>query len=489
MLKQVQRQKPTSPSSYRSLRQWENEGGWTCSTRSLNSFFGKQHIYQYTEKHGAGKHKDDGLRLFTSGHVQELKFFEDDCSPDTLVRADILASMQTSVTYRVRTVIDKATGNICWGACKCSAGGLGVCKHVCCCLYALVYVTTHELKAFPQRKSCTEGPRQWYTPRDPKVVSRTIDALDFVKDTTERLSCAPERYARKRKYSSLDENRRVMSSMQLDSIEQRCRAIGMDCLADVICGNGCRPEPLPTNPEEQENLPETWLQLFQTSGMSATYSLQEVAQIELVTRGQSKCALWSKYRRGMITASIAHRVFTWMKSVDNKPRPHNAGPLIHTVLMKQSMQTAAMKRGLDMEPVAKASYLDKHADNHRNLQIAERGLCVLTGCPFVGASPDGIIQCECCEAKILEVKCPVSVQRLTQQHLRSERLKATSQFYTQMQIQMGATSISSGVLFIYQDDGPSVEVPVQFDKAYYITVMKSLRSFYSEYVATCITTA
>lgn len=108
----------------------------------------------------------------------------------------------------------------------------------------------------------------------------------------------------------------------------------------------------------------------------------------------------------MIMAFTAHRIFTWTKSADNKPRPHNAGPLIDTVLTKQCVQTAAMKKGLHMKVVARASYLTKRADDHRSLQIVEHGLCVPTSCSFVDASPDGIIQCECCGTRILKVQHP-----------------------------------------------------------------------------------
>ncbi|XP_064475596.1 uncharacterized protein LOC135389484 [Ornithodoros turicata] len=436
--------------------------------------------------HGAGKHKDGGLRLFTSGHLKEMQFFEDHSSPNTLVRAEVYASMQTSAVYTVRLAIDKASGNICSGSCKCKAGTIGVCKHVCCCLYALAHITTHELKSVPEAKSCTEGSREWYTPRNPKVVSQSIGALDFVKDTTERLSSVPEHYAKKRRYSCLQEDRRVISSEQLNSIQGSCRQVGLDCLADVIQSHACRPATLATSLEQNSRLPRTWLELFRETGMLSTYSLEEAAEIELVTRGQSKCDLWSKYRTGMVTASITHRVFTWVKTIDSKPRPHNVGPLLRGILSKQSIQTSAMKRGIDMEPIAKGRYIEEHGNKHRNLHIVEHGFCVLPGCPFIGASPDGVTECDCCEREVLEVKCPLSIKKFIDQHLREQTLKKTSQCYTQMQLQMGATHTNSGVLLIYHPDERPVEVSVEFDKGYYLSVVKLLRHFYTEFVAPCL---
>ena len=44
--------------------------------------------------------------------------------------------------------------------------------------------------------------------------------------------------------------------------------------------------------------------------------------------------------------------------------------------------------------------------SHNNLKISENGLFVNPQWPFIGASPDGIITCECCTRGVLEIKCP-----------------------------------------------------------------------------------
>ena len=45
---------------------------------------------------------------------------------------------------------------------------------------------------------------------------------------------------------------------------------------------------------------------------------------------------------------------------------------------------------------------------HIDLSISKSGLVVHVSYPFMGASPDGIINCECCGFGVLEVKCPYS---------------------------------------------------------------------------------
>ncbi|CAN8031252.1 unnamed protein product [Ixodes persulcatus] len=64
-------------------------------TRSLNHFFSRRHIYDYIEAHGASKHREAGLRLFTSGHLPKLELFNES-SDSTKVRARLLAPMFTT---------------------------------------------------------------------------------------------------------------------------------------------------------------------------------------------------------------------------------------------------------------------------------------------------------------------------------------------------------------------------------------------------------
>ena len=62
--------------------------------------------------------------------------------------------------------------------------------------------------------------------------------------------------------------------------------------------------------------------------------------------------------------------------------------------------------GREMEAVAKKSYTDLVKKYHENLMIYSVGLHINTKCPPLGASPDGIIVCDCHGKGLLERKCP-----------------------------------------------------------------------------------
>ena len=51
-------------------------------------------------------------------------------------------------------------------------------------------------------------------------------------------------------------------------------------------------------------------------------------------------------------------------------------------------------------------YFKNQYKNHQNLEIRDSGLCINPEWPFIGASPDGIISCQCHGKGVFEVKRP-----------------------------------------------------------------------------------
>ena len=62
--------------------------------------------------------------------------------------------------------------------------------------------------------------------------------------------------------------------------------------------------------------------------------------------------------------------------------------------------------GCKHEKAAKDMYFKNQSRNHQNLEIRDSGLCINPEWLFIGASPDGIISCQCHGKGVLEVKCP-----------------------------------------------------------------------------------
>lgn len=45
-------------------------------------------------------------------------------------------------------------------------------------------------------------------------------------------------------------------------------------------------------------------------------------------------------------------------------------------------------------------------DSHPGFTFRDSGLFIDTDNPFLGASPDGIGECDCCKKRVVEIKCP-----------------------------------------------------------------------------------
>jgi len=62
--------------------------------------------------------------------------------------------------------------------------------------------------------------------------------------------------------------------------------------------------------------------------------------------------------------------------------------------------------GCEHEQDAKTAYCEIMKRDHPGFTLRDSGLYIDTDNPFLGASPDGIAQCNCCEERVVEIKCP-----------------------------------------------------------------------------------
>ena len=66
----------------------------------------------------------------------------------------------------------------------------------------------------------------------------------------------------------------------------------------------------------------------------------------------------------------------------------------------------ALQWGIDNKPCARQQFLHNAQHDHFNLRYFPAGLFVNPRYPHLGATPDGIISCDCCGTGIIEIKCP-----------------------------------------------------------------------------------
>jgi hypothetical protein len=80
------------------------------------------------------------------------------------------------------------------------------------------------------------------------------------------------------------------------------------------------------------------------------------------------------------------------------------------------------------------------------------GLFICEKLPFLAASPDGIVKCDCCEPRVLEIKCPYclsSVGKIIEDvpYIKDGHLNQNHAYYYQVQTQMICTKMKYADFF------------------------------------------
>ncbi|PFX13539.1 hypothetical protein AWC38_SpisGene22368 [Stylophora pistillata] len=142
---------------------------------------------------------------------------------------------------------------------------------------------------------------------------------------------------------------------------------------------------------------------------------EEAAQIERETKGQSSSRSWKEHREGRITASNFKDVSSktdCLTRVRGTVKPKTTPLVSKLIYGSESLDhVPAVKWGQDNEDKA---FRNLHAiglSKHRNCKLTKSGLHVMKGKPYIGASPDGFMECSCCGKAVLEIKCPYSIRK------------------------------------------------------------------------------
>ena len=122
------------------------------------------------------------------------------------------------------------------------------------------------------------------------------------------------------------------------------------------------------------------------------------------TEKQASSTLWAQHRIGRVTASVAGDCVASVKEQGLTGHSHVARVMGYY----GSPHSAALVWGKTHETVARKQYVAWHRlhHNHRGVSCEETGLWVSIDCPYVAASPDGIVRCNQCGVGLLETKNP-----------------------------------------------------------------------------------
>jgi len=217
-----------------------------------------------------------------------------------------------------------------------------------------------------------------------------------------------------------------------------------------------------------------------------------ITKIEILTRGQSSNEQWYTFRKGVITASKAHEVITKMKKIKA-----GGGGYVNMWALNQKIagltfvnpNIPALKYGRDMEINAANSFDDLMKTKHKNYKSTECGLFIDKTMPYVGASPDRIMVCSCCEKSCLEIKCPYSINytvpnetNLNYLIKNGEKLslKTNHKYFTQCMLQMGVTGTKKTYFVVWTPRGMVID-EITFDENMWLEMKSVFERYYNEF--------
>ena len=177
-------------------------------------------------------------------------------------------------------------------------------------------------------------------------------------------------------------------------------------------------------------------------------SCDDVTRISEATTQQRDNEVWFAARAGRITASILK------KCIDKVDASNNViGGT--TSYVKQIMNyypkahSPAINWGVYNEAGAISDFLKSQRTFHKNMRVRDCGLYICAQYPYLGASPDAIVTCDCCGNRPLEVKNPFKYRHMPITEYAKQKdscleahsdgtisLKYDHQYYSQVQLQM-----------------------------------------------------
>lgn len=184
---------------------------------------------------------------------------------------------------------------------------------------------------------------------------------------------------------------------------------------------------------------------------------------------------WLSIRRGKFSGSDFHQYLGIVKKELSDTAESNLYKKVLESLGEQfeSVQSEAMARGNELEPVARAEYMSDTFNDVQEVAFVDFEKL------RAGCSPDGVIFGQKEEiVKIIEIKCPE-----IKNYLKMAKGKIPPLYTTQMQYNMLITGAKSCDFIIYHPDMRLVVLEVNADEQYQtdiITALEKLNARYDE---------
>lgn len=162
-------------------------------------------------------------------------------------------------------------------------------------------------------------------------------------------------------------------------------------------------------------------------------------------------------RAGRITASKLKSCADKIDLEEGKVKGETTSYVKQIMNYYPKAHSPAIHWGIYNEPHAIAGFKKAQRGFHKHMNVDTCGVFVCTQYPFIAASPDAIVTCDCCGVRPLEVKNPFKYRHMSIRNYAAQKdsclkivengaisLRYEHAYYTQVQLQILATGAEAG---------------------------------------------
>jgi hypothetical protein len=397
-----------------------------------------------------GKYKTQKAYSYLKSKFVGQIMIKASCNNNCIIKCEVKRSQKMQAEPAKVWIVLNENGESLGAWCTCTAGYGKTCNHI----VAVLYKAEECFSSFLASPSCTDVASA-YNSTHRQIEPMKICEMDFRRDRLEGGGATPEeRLSSREKKNAFDPR---MAKHQRISPEEICdflvalKPISPNAvLFTAVKGQLCEKTKLPTT---LTNLGEKMAQDEVIDPRqfveSAMLSRAEIDAVEVATREQHTSSVWTDQRRGRVTASNVHDVIAKINAKINAKREYvSISPVVEKIITGgiNLDHVPAVKWGVSNEPHA-LEYCQSLFQDHTDGKVRKCGLFIHEQLPYLAASPDGLLECNCCGKVPIEIKCPYSLRDIVEEGQLSEAsflesnhgrfsLKENHKYFAQVQCQI-----------------------------------------------------